>query len=508
MSNSSNALLMVSHITKEFPGVKALDGVNFDVVPGEIHAICGENGAGKSTLMKILAGLYPHGSYSGDIVFQGKKAVFRHIKDSRKSGIAIVFQELSLIKELSVAENIYLGSEQASFGVINWDRVYRDANQLMERLGFNVDTRAKVKDLGIGQQQLVEIAKAMSHDAKVLILDEPTSALAESEVDTLLQLMQRLKQQGTSCVMISHKLREVFSVADRITIFRDGKSITTYRATDTNEDAVIAAMVGREVKTLYPKTERKLGKIALEVKNLTVDHPERVGKKLLDDISLHVREGEILGIAGLMGAGRSELLLQIFGSGQPQRSGTIAVCGKEVHLKTPHDAIEAGLALVTEDRKRLGLLLEDSVMRNISLAALSRLARQGIVDQEVEAKNAKKFVAELRIKTPSITTPVKNLSGGNQQKVVLAKWILTQPKVLFLDEPTRGIDVGARAEIYRVIHELAAQGLAIVMVSSELPEVIGLSDRILVMSEGRMTGSFSSAEATQEKIMAKATLFH
>ena len=501
-------VLEMRKITKEFPGVKALKGVSFDVIPGEIHALCGENGAGKSTLMKILSGLYPSGSYGGDIVLKGASQAFRNTRDSERAGIAIIHQELSLIKEMTVGENIFIGREPNFLGVIDWDKVYSDSKKLLDSIGLNVNPRQQVKYLGIGQQQLVEIAKALSQKPELLVLDEPTSALMGSEVQVLLNILKQLRAQGVSCIMISHKLNEVFDIADRITVLRDGQSIATHRASDVNESRIISDMVGRELKDLYPRVSRMPGELALEVKNLNVEHAEIPGRKVLQDISFSVRKGEILGIAGLMGAGRTELLNTLFGAYPGKWTGSVALEGKAVHLRSPHDAITAGLALVTEDRKRQGLILEDTVIKNMTLAGLRKVFPLGIVDSNREVGYGNKYVKMLRVKTPSLNTFVKNLSGGNQQKVVLAKCLITEPKVLFLDEPTRGIDVGARAEIYQLMNELAAQGLAIVMVSSELPEVLGMSDRVLVMNAGRFTAEFKSQEASQEKIMAAATSVH
>lgn len=507
MAATSQIVLELRDIVKEFPGVRALDGVRFDVHRGEVHALCGENGAGKSTLMKIISGLYPFGSYTGDLLVDGQVRKFAGIKDSQASGVAIVFQELSLVRELSVAENIFLGREPAKFGIINWDDVYQKTAALLKDLGFNISPHSRVGDLGIGQQQMVEIAKALALNAHILILDEPTSALSDTEIEVFLGMVRTLKQRGVACVLITHKLNEVFAVSDRITVFRDGKSVVSYLAKDVDEHRVIADMVGRELKDLYPRIEKSILGPILEVQHLTVPHPTIPGRDLLHDVSFTIRKGEILGIAGLMGSGRTEILMSVFGALHGKRKGTIKLEGETLNFSSPQAAIERGLALVSEDRKRLGLVLEDTVSRNISLASLAKLTRFGVLDDDGEMKIAKDFVRDLRIKTPGIESQVKNLSGGNQQKVVLAKWMLTKPKVLFLDEPTRGIDVGARAEIYKIVGEMAREGVAVVMVSSELPEVLGLSDRVIVMCGGRVTGEFSRDEATQEQIMAAATRF-
>jgi D-xylose transport system ATP-binding protein len=507
MSSSAETVLELRDIIKEFPGVRALDGVHFAVKRGEVHALCGENGAGKSTLMKIISGLYPAGSFSGELLVDGSACRFSSIKDSQACGVAIVFQELSLVRELSVAENIFLGREPSRWGVIDWDEVHQKTAALLQDLGFNISPFARVKDLGIGQQQMVEIAKALALKAHVLILDEPTSALSDTEIEVFLQMIQRLKQRGVSCVLITHKLNEVFAVSDRITVFRDGRSVVSYPASEVNEHRVIADMVGRELTDLFPRIEKEVRGPILDVRHLTVPHPTLPGRSLLHDVSFSVRKGEILGIAGLMGSGRTEILMSIFGALYGRRSGEIRLEGELLNFKSPEEAIGRGLALVSEDRKRLGLVLEETVSRNISLASLAKLTRYGVLDDDEEMQIAKDFVRDLRIKTPGVEAQVKNLSGGNQQKVVLAKWMLTKPKVLFLDEPTRGIDVGARAEIYKIVGQMAKEGVAVVMVSSELPEVLGLSDRVLVMCGGRVTGEFSRDEATQERIMAAATRF-
>lgn len=507
MMSSVAKTLELREIIKEFPGVRALDGIHFDIEPGEVHALCGENGAGKSTLMKIISGLYPYGSYKGDLVVNGEVRKFTSIRDSQAAGVAIVFQELSLVRELSVAENIFLGREPATFGVIDWEKVYAKTSELLASLGFAISPMERVGDLGIGQQQMVEIAKALALDARILILDEPTSALSDTEIEVFIGTIRKLKARGVSCVLITHKLNEVFAIADRITVFRDGKSVASYAAKDVDEHRVISDMVGRELKELYPRVDKVMGGPILEVVHLSVPHPSIPGKDLLHDVSFSVRKGEILGIAGLMGSGRSEILMSIFGALHGPRQGTIKLEGEHLDCLTPGEAISRGLALVSEDRKRYGLVLEESVTKNISLASLSTLTHFGVLKDDREVAIAQKFINELRIKTPGADSKVKNLSGGNQQKVVLAKWMLTKPKVLFLDEPTRGIDIGARSEIYKIVADMAKLGVAIVMVSSELPEVLGLSDRVLVLCGGRITGEFSRDEATQERIMAAATRF-
>ena len=492
-------------VTKEFPGVKALDGVTFDLREGEFHALVGENGAGKSTLMKILSGIYPVGTYGGEIVINGEKREFQNIREAEAAGIAIIFQELSLVKELTVSENIFLGREPSRFGVINWAELYRKSAEMLKELHLPINPRTPVGNLGIGQQQLVEIAKALSQNARILVLDEPTAALTETEVETLFEILRKLKTRGVGMIYISHKLDEVFAMSDRITVLRDGKTVGTHATQDLNNEKVISLMVGREVGDIFPKTEHEFGEIALEVKNLDAYDLDNPNKKTVDNISFNVRKGEVLGIAGLMGAGRSELLMAIFGAWFGKTSGETFIEGKKVSINTPSDAIKNGVGFVTEDRKRFGLILEQTILDNMTLAGLKQVSGEFLTHRSRETVAAKAAANSLRVKASSILTVAGTLSGGNQQKVVLGKWLLTKPKILFLDEPTRGIDVGAKQEIYAEINKLAKEGLAIVMVSSELPEVLGLSDRILVLHEGKLTGEFSKTEATPEKVMAAAT---
>ena len=497
-------LLEMINITKEFPGVKALDGVTFDLHKGEFHALVGENGAGKSTLMKVLSGVYPYPEYGGEIHIEGDEKRFRSVREAEDAGVAIIFQELSLVKELSVGENIFLGREPARFGVINWNDLYHRAARLLKELNLPLDPRTPVGNLGIGQQQLVEIAKALSQNARILVLDEPTAALTESEVEILFGILKNLKERGVGMIYISHKLEEVFTLSDRITVLRDGRTVGTEPTTALDKNKVISQMVGREVENIFPEAVHERGEVVLEVKGLTAKDPDVPGKKLVDDVSFTVRKGEVLGIAGLMGAGRSELLMSIFGA-QAERSGEIFVDGKQVRVDSPADAIRHGIGFVTEDRKRFGLILDQTILNNLTLAALKRISGKFVTNSSREISAAGAPMQNLRIKAGSVMTVAGTLSGGNQQKVVLGKWLLTAPKVLFLDEPTRGIDVGAKQEIYAQINRLAETGLAIVLVSSELPEVLGLSDRILVLHEGRATGEFTRAEATPEKVMAAAT---
>ena len=498
-------LLEMRNIVKEFPGVRALDGVSFTLETGEFHSLVGENGAGKSTLMKVLSGVYPEGTFEGDILVVDSAKHFRGIRDSEAAGIAIIFQELSLVKELTVGENIFLGKEPSKFGVINWSELYHKASNLLRDLRLPIDPRVKVGSLGIGQQQLVEIAKALSQDAKILVLDEPTAALTESEVATLFGILRDLLKRGVGMIYISHKLDEVFEMSDRVTVLRDGKTVSTHNADDIDKNGVIAAMVGREVGDIFPTPDHGHGDTALSVRNLTAYSPDNPDKKLVDNVSFHVKKGEVLGIAGLMGAGRTELLMAIFGAWQGSSSREIEIEGKPVTINHPADAIAKGIGFVTEDRKRFGLILEQTILDNMTLAGLRSISGKFITNRTRETMAAKGPMKSLHIKANSPLTVASTLSGGNQQKVVLGKWLLTNPKVLFLDEPTRGIDVGAKQEIYAEINKLAKEGLAIVLVSSELPEVLGLSDRVIVLHEGKMTGEFTRADATPEKVMAAAT---
>jgi D-xylose transport system ATP-binding protein len=497
-------ILEMRNITKEFPGVKALSGVNFQVRRGEIHALVGENGAGKSTLMKVLSGVYPHGTYGGDIVLDGKVQQFRKIRDSEEAGIAIIFQELALVKQMTIAENLFLGSERQTRGVVDWNRTYQETFTALAQVGLKVSPATKVLDLGVGSQQLVEIAKALAKNARLLILDEPTAALTETEADNLLAIIDGLRAKGVTCIYISHRLREVERIADRITVLRDGQTVTTADRKDMPEDRLIRTMVGRDLTNLFPRRPHAAGETVLDVKDWTVRHPV-TGHLACDGISFAVRKGEILGIAGLMGAGRTELITSLFGAWGERVRGTCLLDGAPLEARSATAAIDAGLALVSEDRKRYGLVLGMDVRENSTLASLRRIARLGVIDKNEEIKRSGHYVKELRTKTPSLEQKVGNLSGGNQQKVVLAKWLLTQPKVLFLDEPTRGIDVGAKVEIYNIMNDLVDKGVCVVMISSELPEVLGMSDRILVIHEGKLTGGFAREQATEESIMRAAT---
>jgi putative multiple sugar transport system ATP-binding protein len=500
-------LLEMRGIIKEFPGVRALDDVNFKVAHSQIHCLVGENGAGKSTLMKVLSGVYPHGTYEGDILFEGNVQQFRNISDSEKEGIAIIYQELALVPYMTVYENIFLGHEVQSNGVVDWNETIRRSKEMLEMVRLDINPSMQVRDLSVSQQQLVEIAKALSKNVKLLILDEPTSALNENESDNLLDLIRELKTQGITSVLISHKLKEVIGVADVVTVLRDGQTVGTLNEGEIDENTIIRNMVGREINNIYPPRDDNTitDEVILEVNNLTA-FDRSLGRNVLQDINFYVRRGEIVGFAGLMGAGRTELALSIFGNAANyQLEGDVIKGGTPRSFNHPAHAINAGIAYVSEDRKSKGLILIQDVKQNITLANLRELAQGLVVNNQEEIKVSREYKDSLSIKTPSIEQTVMNLSGGNQQKVSVAKWLFVKPDVLILDEPTRGIDVGAKFEIYTIMNELVAQGMSIIMISSELPEVLGMSDRIYVMSEGRLTGEMPAAEATQESIMRLAT---
>ena len=498
-----SAILQASAITKRFPGVVALDRVSFDLVPGEIHALCGENGAGKSTLIKLLSGLHNAGSFEGELFLDQKPTSFHRVADAQKSGIAVIHQELALVGELTVAENLFLGNERRRRGFLDWEKTWTDARELLAKVGLAISPDTLVRDLGIGQQQLVEIAKAIARDMRILILDEPTAALSEHEVQTLLKLLRELRDQGIACIYISHKLEEVFALADRITMLRDGATIATINTAETDKADIIRHMVGREISQLFPRHISHPGAEALRVSNLVVA-PSADAKPFLNDLSLHVRAGEVLGIGGLMGAGRTELMMHLFGAWGHRLQGEIFMGDQSLQNRSPLAALEAGLALVSEDRKRYGLILDESIGFNFSLSSIRKLLRGLLIDQEAEAHASQKFFNDLQVKAPSLETTVNTLSGGNQQKVVIGKALMTQPKVILLDEPTRGIDVGAKLEVYELINQLTAEGRAVILVSSELPELIGMSDRIVMLHEGRIGGEFSREEATPEKLLAAA----
>ena len=494
-------VLAVSGLTKKFPGVTALDAVSFDLVAGEVHALCGENGAGKSTLIKVLSGIYGYGSYEGQVVVDGERAEFASIADAEAAGIAVIYQELALIGAMTVAENIFLGAEPRRGALIDWHKLYADTHELLRTYDLALDPTARVADLGIGQQQLVEIIKALAKNSKILLLDEPTAALTEAEVERLLDIVLGLRQRGITCVYISHKLDEVLQIADRITVLRDGEGVCTLVADQTDKDEVIRHMVGREIVDFYPRQQTETGAVMLAVEHLSV---AVAGAVVLQDISLEVRAGEVLGLGGLMGAGRSELLLHILGAYGERMGGTVLVNGRALSGHTPADAIAEGLVLVSEDRKRYGLLLEKSIGFNLSLSSLGQFTAHLLIDQNKEIRRNQTFFDSLGIRATGQETVVGSLSGGNQQKVVLGKALMTEPQVILLDEPTRGIDVGAKVEVYELVNRLTAEGKAVLLVSSELPELMGMSDRMVILSSGRVGGRFDRQDASQERILAAA----
>jgi putative multiple sugar transport system ATP-binding protein len=502
-------ILEMHDITKTFPGVKALQNVNLTVERGEVHAICGENGAGKSTLMKVLSGVYPHGTYEGEIIYEGQPASFSGIRDSEKSGIVIIHQELALSPFLSIAENIFLGNEQQRGGRIDWNATNMRAAELLNRVGLTENPITKILDIGVGKQQLVEIAKALSKDVKLLILDEPTAALNDEDSAHLLGLISGLREHGITSIIISHKLNEIKAIADRVTIIRDGKTIETldFHAGEVSEERIIRGMVGRDLESRFPERSVSIGEEVLRVEDWTVHHPLEHSRLVVDGASLYVRAGEVVGIAGLMGAGRTELAMSVFGRSYGHNiSGNLYKNGAPIQARTVRQAIGHGIAYATEDRKRYGLNLLDDIQRNISGSALGKLARFGRVDANQERVVANGFRKSMRIKAPNVAAITGKLSGGNQQKVVLSKWMFADPDVLILDEPTRGIDVGAKYEIYTIINEMAAQGKAIIVISSELPELLGICDRIYALSAGRITGEVDTHDAHPEKLMQYMTM--
>lgn len=503
-------ILEMRNITKTFPGVKALSDVEFHVEKGEIHAICGENGAGKSTLMKVLSGVYPHGTYEGDIIYEGEEARFSSINDSEDAGIVIIHQELALVPHLTVAENIFLGNERKGrLGLIDWNQANHEARELMDQVGLHENPVTPVGQLGVGKQQLIEIAKALSKDVHVLILDEPTAALNDADSAHLLDLLRQLKERGITCILISHKLGEIEAIADRTTIIRDGKTIETFAMAGEEgvQDRIIRGMVGRDLEHRYPeRIDHELGEELFRVEDWTVEHPTQPGRVVIDGASFNVRAGEVVGIAGLMGAGRTEFAMSLFGRTYGRNaSGRVYKRGELIQTRTVSEAIDNGIAYATEDRKRYGLNLIEDVRRNVSSAALFKLAKRGWVNGNEELKVAEDFRASMNIKTPTVLQKVGNLSGGNQQKVVLSKWMYTDADVMILDEPTRGIDVGAKYEIFTIVNELAAQGKGVVIISSELPELLGTCDRIYTLAFGRITGVLDAKEATPEALMALMT---
>ena len=498
-------ILEMRGITKLFPGVKALDNVNLQVEQGEVHALVGENGAGKSTLMNVLSGIYPYGSYEGDIIYEGETCRFKTIRDSESRGIVIIHQELALVPYLSIGENMFLGNERGSTARIDWDETYDKADALLRKVGLAESAHTLIKDIGVGKQQLVEIAKALAKNVKLLILDEPTASLNESDSRALLDLLLAFKEQGMTSIIISHKLSEISYVADKITVIRDGSTIETLvkGVDDFSEERIIKGMVGRDLSDRFPHRESVLGDIAMEVSDWTVYHPVYQDKKVVDHVSFNVKRGEVVGISGLMGAGRTELAMSIFGRSYGSHiSGTLKLDGREVKLRNVKEAIDARLAYVTEDRKGNGLILSNPIRINTTLAKLDKVSSRGVLDADKETQVAEEYRQALHTKCPNVEQNVGNLSGGNQQKVLLAKWMFADPDVLILDEPTRGIDVGAKYEIYCIINQLVAQGKSVIMISSELPEILGMSDRVYVMNEGRMVAEFPIAQATSEAIMA------
>jgi ABC-type sugar transport system ATPase subunit len=501
-----NSILEMKKIRKLFPGVVALDNVDFTVRKGEIHALVGENGAGKSTLMKILSGVYPFGTYDGEIKIDGKIMRFQNIKDSEAAQVAVIYQELTMLKNMNVCENIFLGNEVKKGAFIDWDEAFARSRKVLDEVRLNVSPETQVINLGMGAQQLIEIAKAIVKDCRILVLDEPTAALTETETENLLNLLREFRNKGMSCIFISHKLNEVFSIADRITVLTDGKTVGTFDADKLTEDKLISLMVGRVLTQRYPPVDYKPAEeTALEVKGWTVYDPEISGRIALDNISFSARKGEIVGFAGLMGAGRTELFLSMMGVWGRRASGEMRLYGKELADRSPNGMIQAGISYLTEDRKGKGLILMENIIRNMALPSLEKRQRHGFINRDRELGAVEEMARQLQIKTPTLEQLAQNLSGGNQQKVCLGKWLLTEPKVLILDEPTRGIDVGAKYEIYTIMHKLAKAGICILMVSSELPEVLGVSDRVIVVREGKIAGELTRAEATQESIMAYAT---
>jgi putative multiple sugar transport system ATP-binding protein len=501
-------ILEMRDITKTFPGVKALQNVNLDVRRGEVHAICGENGAGKSTLMNVLSGLYPTGSYEGDIVLEGQVVAFNNIRDSERSGVVIIHQELALSPYLSIAENIFLGNERSKNGFINWNETNLEASKLLARVGLSDNPATKILDIGVGKQQLVEIAKALSKEVKLLILDEPTAALNDEDSAHLLSLIRQLKDHGITSIIISHKLNEIKAIADRVTIIRDGRTIETLDldTDDISEERIIRGMVGRDLESRYPDRTPDIQDEVLRIENWTVHHPLEHSRVIVDGASLNVRAGEVVGIAGLMGAGRTELAMSVFGRSYGSNiSGKLFKRGKEIKARTVQEAVDHGIAYATEDRKRYGLNLIDDIKRNISAAALHKLAPRGWVDANREYIVANGYRSSMNIKAPSVASVTGKLSGGNQQKVVLSKWMFSDPDILILDEPTRGIDVGAKYEIYTIINRLAAEGKAVIVISSELPELLGICDRIYTLSEGRITANVPREQATAEYLMQYMT---
>ncbi|MDR1218052.1 MAG: sugar ABC transporter ATP-binding protein [Treponema sp.] len=505
----SEYILEIENLTKEFPGVRALDNVSLKVKKGEIHSLCGENGAGKSTLMSVVSGVYPNGAYEGKVFYQGRETNYHSVKDSEKEGLAIIHQELALSPYLSIYENIFLGHMKTTCGVINWNHYIKESQKFLDRVGLKENPSAIISRLGVGKQQLVEIARALSKHVELLILDEPTSSLNDEESSKLLDLILDFKRQGITSIMISHKLNEVLKIADTVTVLRDGKSISSYDVKKDNltEMMIIKDMVGRDLTRRFPERKSHPGETVMEVKNWSVYHPEYHSMKVVDGASFHVRKGEIVAFCGPMGAGRTELMMSLYGQSYGFRSeGELYLHGKRLALKSARAALNNGLGYVSEDRKTLGLILIQTIKTNISASSLKKLSRLGVVDASREIAEAEKYRNDLRIKTPSVNQLARNLSGGNQQKVVVSRTLLADPDIFIVDEPTRGIDIGAKTEIYEILNNLVAQGKSVIMISSELPEAMGMADRIYVMNEGKIKGELAHDEADQEKIMRIALL--
>jgi D-xylose transport system ATP-binding protein len=500
-------ILQVEDVTKEFPGVVALDRVRLNVKQGEIHAVVGENGAGKSTLMKVLSGAYPCGTYEGRVIIDGEERRFRNVRDSEEAGVAIIYQELLLVKQLSIAENIFLGASKADrLGVINWDQVHHKAGEWLRYVGLQEQPTTIVGELGLAKQQLVEIAKALSKDARILILDEPTAALSDTEVVHLAGILRELRQKGVTSIYISHKIQEVLNLSDTVTIIRDGKTVHTAPTEDMNEKRIISMMVGRDFSNRFPERRRqKTGEVILEVKDWTLTRPRSPGNYTFRDVSFQLHRGEILGIAGLMGAGRTELVNSLFGIYHGDLTGEISILGRKAKIRSPQDAIRSGIGLLTEDRKRFGLNMVGTIKNNMSMASAARFSKHGYINENEEIRECGKHVDNLRIKIVSLNSLVSKLSGGNQQKVILARWLMVNPAILLVDEPTRGIDVGTKYEIYVLMDALLQNGIGIIMVTSELPEALAMSDRVLVMREGRIVKEFDQQDMTEESIMSYAT---
>ena len=506
-SVSDEIILDIRNVTKRFPGVTALNDVSIQIRRGEIHGLCGENGAGKSTLMKILSGVYPYGTYEGTILYDGQelKLENRSIRQAIEEGIAIVYQELTLVPNMTVGENIFLGKEPVERGSVNWNKLYADTREILSKYQLDVQPQALVRNLGVGKMQMVEIAKALSENAKILILDEPTSALSETEIDRLMEILDTLRSLGVTCIYITHKLEEFFRITDNVTVLRDGKTVTTQPTKDLTREQLVSYMVGREMTERFPKGNRKPSEVILQVDDLHAQDPNDANHKVLNGVSFDLRRGEILGIAGLMGSGRTELVTTIFGEYGKITQGKMTMEGRELSVGSARDAMHQGLSLVPEDRKGQGLVLIQSILKNISLANLDQFASFFRIDADAELKASMEQAQNLAVKAPNLQVACETLSGGNQQKVVIAKWLLSNPKILIMDDPTRGVDVGAKYEIYKLMNELAEKGVAIVMISSELEEVLGMSDRVMVMHEGHSRGTLNIADATQERIMNLAT---